>query len=83
MALCGGAGHSSEIVKRLSKDGLLIGIDRDEEAIDAAKKKLAEYNNVKYIHGNHDEMAKILEDIGIDGADRDTFRSWGFFISIR
>ena len=31
----GGAGHSFEIVKRLSKDGLLIGIDRDEEALNA------------------------------------------------
>ena len=28
----GGAGHSSEIVKKLNKNGMLIGIDRDEEA---------------------------------------------------
>ena len=54
MVLFGGAGHSEEILKRLSKKGLLIGIDRDEEALEAAKKKLAEYKNVKYIHGNHD-----------------------------
>ena len=29
----GGAGHSKEIAKRISKEGLLIGIDRDQEAI--------------------------------------------------
>ena len=50
MELFGGAGHSIEIVKRLSKKGLLIGIDRDEEALKAAKEKLKDYQNVKYIH---------------------------------
>ena len=39
-ATLGGAGHSSEIAKRLSKDGTLIGIDRDIEAINASKKRL-------------------------------------------
>ena len=33
----GGAGHSTEIAKRLSENGLLIGIDRDEDALCAAK----------------------------------------------
>lgn len=36
----GGAGHSFEIVKRLNENGRLIGIDRDEEALKAAKEKL-------------------------------------------
>lgn len=69
MVLFGGAGHSEEILKRLSKKGLLIGIDRDEEALEAAKKKLAEYKNVKYIHGNHDEINNILSSIGIEKVD--------------
>ena len=64
MEQCGGAGHSEEIVKRLSKKGLLIGIDRDEEALEAAKKRLEKYKNVKYIHGNHDDINILLEDIG-------------------
>ena len=68
MEQCGGAGHSEEIVKRLSEKGLLIGIDRDEEALEAAKKRLEKYKNVKYIHGNHDDINKLLEDIGkVDG----------------
>ena len=65
----GGAGHSKEILQNLSEKGLLIGIDRDEEALKAAKQNLAEFKNVKYIHGNHDDIKTILEDIGIEKVD--------------
>ena len=65
MVLFGGAGHSLEIVSKLSSEGLLIGIDRDEEALNAAKKKLNEYTNIKYVHGNHDEIKNILHDLKI------------------
>lgn len=66
----GGAGHSKQILKRLDKTkGLLIGIDRDEEALQAAKKNLIEYKNVKYIHGNHDNIKEILDNLGIDKVD--------------
>ena len=69
MELFGGAGHSLEIVKRLSKKGILIGIDRDDEAIEAASKKLEQYKNVKYVHGNHDDIKEILNDLGIEKVD--------------
>ena len=65
----GGAGHSKEILKQLSSKGLLIGIDRDEDALKAAKENLKQFQNVKYVHGNHDEIENILEDIGIDKVD--------------
>ena len=65
----GGAGHSKEILRNLSEKGLLIGIDRDEDALNAAKQNLKEFKNVKYIHGNHDDIKEILEDIGIDKVD--------------
>jgi len=65
----GGAGHSSEIIKRLSNEGLLIGIDRDEEALAAAKNKLNKYSNVKYIHGNHDDIENLLTQIDINKVD--------------
>ena len=65
----GGAGHSKEILQNLSEKGLLIGIDRDDEALNAAKQNLAEFKNVKYIHGNHDDIKTILEDIGIEKVD--------------
>ena len=65
----GGAGHSSKIVKKLSKTGILIGIDRDEEALKAAKNRLKEFDNIKYIHGNHDEIKNILKELKIDKVD--------------
>ena len=65
----GGAGHSKEIVKRLTNKGMLIGIDRDEEALQAAKDNLKEYPNVEYIHDNHDNIKEILEQLNIDKVD--------------
>ena len=66
----GGAGHSKEILKRLDKNkGILIGIDRYEEALQAAKQNLSEYENVKYVHGNHDDIKEILESLKIDKVD--------------
>ena len=37
----GGGGHSEEIAKRLTEGGRLIGVDRDEDAIEAAGKRLS------------------------------------------
>ena len=65
----GGAGHSREILKHLSTNGQLIGIDRDEEALQAAKKNLQQFKNVQYVHGNHDEIEEILEKLKIDKVD--------------
>ena len=65
----GGAGHSSQIIKKLSSKGMLIGIDRDEEALKAAKEKLKDYNNVKYVHGNHDDIKQILSELNMDKVD--------------
>lgn len=64
----GGAGHSIEILKKL-KNGLLIGIDRDEDALSAAKEKLKDFKNVKYIHGNHDDIKEILKELEIPKVD--------------
>ena len=65
----GGAGHSYEIAKRLSSKGRLIGIDRDEEALKDAKEKLKEFNNISYIHGNHDDIYNILQELKIEKVD--------------
>lgn len=65
----GGAGHSSEILKRLSSKGRLIGIDQDTDALKAAKEKLNEYENVTYVHNNFTNIEEILNDLGIEGVD--------------
>lgn len=65
----GGAGHSLEIVKKVSEKGMLIGIDRDEEALAVAKERLKEFNNVKYVHDNHDNIDEIIKNLNIKGVD--------------
>ncbi len=65
----GGAGHSSKIVEKLNETGLLIGIDRDQEALAASGKRLEKYNNVKYVWGNHEQIKEHVENLGIDKVD--------------
>ncbi len=66
----GRAGHSSEIVKKLGAGGCLIGIDRDSDAIEAGNKRLGEYKDkVKLYHGNFRDMAYILDELKVSGAD--------------
>lgn len=65
----GGAGHSSQIAPRLTT-GCLIGIDRDEVALEAAGKRLAPYaDRVKLVHSNFCRIASILQELNIPGVD--------------
>ena len=65
----GGAGHSSEIVKRLTT-GALIGIDRDPKALEAAGERLRPWQDrVKLVHGNFSELEQILSQLGIPAVD--------------
>ena len=65
----GGAGHSKEIIKKLSSKGKLIGIDRDEDALKAAKENLKDFSNVFFIHDNHDNIKEILKKLEIEKVD--------------
>ncbi|SCX88971.1 16S rRNA (cytosine(1402)-N(4))-methyltransferase RsmH [Alkaliphilus peptidifermentans] len=66
----GGAGHSMEIVKRLNSEGLLIGIDQDENAHIAAEKKLAEYKDrIKLVRDNFSNLKDILNNLGVSKID--------------
>lgn len=61
----GGGGHSSGICERLSEKGTLIAVDRDQDALDAAQKRLAEYKcNKKFIHTNYSDYEAIAEAAG-------------------
>ena len=65
----GGAGHSSQIAKRLTT-GMLIGIDRDPVALKAAGERLAPYaDRVKLVHSNFCEIASVLRELNIEGVD--------------
>ena len=66
----GGAGHSYEICKRLSEKGRLIGIDQDEDAINAATIKLMQYNErATIIRDNYRNMVSRVKELGIDSVD--------------
>ena len=65
----GGAGHSSRIAARLTT-GRLIGIDRDPVALKAAGERLKPYGDrVTLVHSNFSEMAQVLQELEIPGAD--------------
>ena len=65
----GGAGHSSQIAKRLTT-GRLIGIDRDPVALKAAGERLAPFGDrVTLVHSNFCEISQVLKDLNIEGVD--------------
>ena len=65
----GGAGHASEIVRRLTT-GRLIGVDRDTVALEAASQRLAPWaDRVTLVHENFQEIASVLDRLGLDRID--------------
>ena len=66
----GGGGHSEGICKRLDDAGCLIGIDRDEDAIEAARGRLEKYSCEKhFVQSNYADIAGVLESLGFAGLD--------------
>lgn len=66
----GGGGHSSAICERLSEEGTLIGIDRDEDALKAAGNRLKGYPCRRIlVKSNYSDIKAILEDNGIEAVD--------------
>lgn len=66
----GGGGHSYEICRRLSEKGRLIGIDQDEDAIEAAKARLGEFKDkVTIIRSNYCDMKRELNSRNIAAVD--------------
>ena len=65
----GRAGHSLEIVRRLTT-GRLIALDRDGTAIEAAARRLADYGDrVTLVHSNFSDLGQVLRELRIDGVD--------------
>lgn len=66
----GGAGHSSEIAKRLDLNkGKLFCFDKDPDAIKVATKRLEQYSNVQIIHEDFSDIKHSLNAIGIEKID--------------
>jgi len=66
----GGAGHARMILDASAPGGVLIGFDRDPEALAAARNRLAPYGDrVKFVRANYAAMAETLAALGIDAID--------------
>ena len=66
----GGGGHSSGICAGLGEGGLLIGIDRDKDALNAAEKRLSQFTCRKtFIQSNYSDIKEVLSDLGISQID--------------
>lgn len=66
----GGGGHASGICNLLSKQGTLIGIDKDQDALNAAEKRLQQYNCKKqFVQDNYSNIEEILNRLGVSGID--------------
>lgn len=62
----GGGGHSLEIAKRLSGSGRLICFDRDEDALQAAGRRLAAYSDrITFVHENFSMLGQVLAELNI------------------
>ncbi|MAT39791.1 MAG: 16S rRNA (cytosine(1402)-N(4))-methyltransferase [Ectothiorhodospiraceae bacterium] len=65
----GGGGHSALILDKLSRNGLVIGIDQDEDAVRFCKSRFADETRIKIVHENTEHMSRILQEINIDAVD--------------
>lgn len=67
-ATVGGAGHAKEIIKKIMPDGMLIGLDQDENALKIADENLKESfgkNSYKLIKGNFGSLDAALKEAGV------------------
>ena len=66
----GGAGHSSLILEQSAPDGFLLGIDRDDDALQAAGERLRPFaDRFRLVKGNYADMDRLARENGVEAAD--------------
>lgn len=66
----GGGGHAYSILEHLNENGRLIGIDKDDDALEKAREVLSPFKNqVDLVYGNYENFDSILDGLGIDSVD--------------
>ena len=65
----GGGGHSQHILQKLSPNGLLIDIDKDDDAIQTVREKFKNYSNVKIVHSDFKQFETIIQQLGVEKVD--------------
>jgi len=70
-ATVGGGGHAARVLAESGPDGRLVGIDRDLEALEAARERLSPFGDrVTLVHGRFGDARAILAELGalpVDG----------------
>lgn len=62
----GGGGHSELILKRISPNGKLISFDIDEDAINASKERLKDYDNLTIVKSSYTNIKQVMKNLGIE-----------------
>lgn len=65
----GGGGHASLFLNRLSANACYIAVDRDEDALDFSRRRLAKFHNVVYVHATFDAIEYAMQQAGVSGLD--------------
>jgi len=69
-ATLGGGGHALEILRRTEPDGMVIGMEWDEEAIRAARETLRPFGNrVTFVRQNFVHLPEVLRSLRVEGVD--------------
>jgi len=66
----GGSGHARRICEQIDPDGVFVGIDQDQDAIDRARRVLpVDGRRIHIVHGNFADLPTFLSQLGIDAVD--------------
>lgn len=65
----GGGGHAEAVLERLDGSGMLIGIDLDNAALEAATARLRRFPNFRAVEGNFAHLDALLDDLGVSQID--------------
>ena len=66
----GEGGHADALLRASDPDGIVVGIDRDMEALDLSGQRLASFGNrIRLVHGNFRDLPEILSVLDISRVD--------------
>jgi 16S rRNA (cytosine1402-N4)-methyltransferase len=69
-ATVGLGGHSKMIAEQLGENGVLVGLDRDQESLATARQTLGEYSSrIKFAYGNFSDLDEVLKGLNISRID--------------
>lgn len=66
----GGGGHAVALMKAAGESGFLLGIDRDEQAVERTRERLNDLGRCRLVKGNYADMREIAESNGMESVDR-------------